>query len=164
MDLLIARAIFPDIGEEQNDGTNKAHSLFNEMIQNGNRVAEIRKAEYDFLELALQEFTTRVKAQELQPFSWMSAITNSHIEATTIGNIEQMQSARPGHMISTSTPFVEMVGPVNDPTATSLSNSQSFTVPDFFDNIGISSNAFLSIVDQIGETTFQPASIFDQSY
>ena len=143
------------MAETRDDGQQLAQEIFQEMINKGNRVAEIRKAEFDFLERTLHEFTSRVQDQELHMLSWASAM-----EAPLMGRADpptaNLPQLPPLHAPPTSSnAFLETI--MDQPTATFLPIPGEVPAVDgfdFFDNTGISSDVFFNIVDQMGNTTY----------
>ncbi|KAI9712006.1 MAG: hypothetical protein M1820_001714 [Bogoriella megaspora] len=74
MHLLMARAIFPDMADNQLPDQQDADLVFDQMICKGNRVAQVRKTQLKHLETAFQKFTMRTKEQDLQTLSWTDSL------------------------------------------------------------------------------------------
>lgn len=127
--LTMVSALFPNLPDDQGH-SQLAHGILADMISRGNRVAVVRLAELEHLEMLCRELVAQVQRQGLQTL--------------TLSGPEDMQrllvdDALVGDMsMGNASSFQAMHPPVS-------SNM------DFLDNIGISSEEFLSIVEQIGD-------------
>jgi proline utilization trans-activator len=166
----MAGAIFPDMGDSQPFNQRDAHILIDDLVQKGNRVAEARKAELVFLETAFQEFTRRVQQQGLQTMSWSDAVEDSRMDI----NDGTEPTTHPHQMADGSAMSQPMSGTEGAMPA-SLTDSDGVpqmglsTVPQtpadaaFLDNIGISADDFLNIVDQMASEDFDAFGLFGHS-
>lgn len=134
----MANGVFPSGVDNQPYDCKEAHAILDELILCGNRVAGARKRELSRIETLFQKFTKQVEQQGLRHLnlSW-SAIPQP---APTTNPIPLEKS----HM--------------TDPDMAAGSNVESSILPDdlmtsahtgYSDNFGISSQEFLSIVDQL---------------
>ncbi|OBR14946.1 Zn 2cys6 transcription factor [Colletotrichum higginsianum IMI 349063] len=113
----------------------QAHSILDEMIQKGNSVAEVRKAELVHLEWLFEQFATRVGQQDFQ-------------RRRLSASIEAIMDPAVINVAVTEPDLVSM---------TTLSESQALISPfpdtpdntEFLQSIGISSEDFLSIAEQM---------------
>ncbi|OJJ35927.1 hypothetical protein ASPWEDRAFT_532510 [Aspergillus wentii DTO 134E9] len=117
-----------------------AHSILDEMIHKGNRLAEVRSAELTHLEQLFQHLTTRIEQQDLQTL-YLSTPEQRNAPGPNIHNVQEEPATDPEATTA--------------PLATDLPMSPTAIVQeagdlDFLESIGISSYEFLSIVDQIG--------------
>ncbi|RAQ42956.1 hypothetical protein AFGD_010840 [Aspergillus flavus] len=137
--LTMANTLYPP-GTNDDTYSKSAHSILDEMIMCGNKVAEVRKDELRCIEGLFQEFAKRVQQEGLQ------VLTLSGRGLAEAGPDENPSQECRGQTPATEPPtFTES-------SAQSPSINQSLTASvDPLDNvIGISSYEFLSIVDQIG--------------
>ncbi|OHW99443.1 zn 2cys6 transcription factor [Colletotrichum incanum] len=134
--LTMTNAIYPSASDVDGSAqSQQAHIIFDEMIHKGNSVAEVRKAEFDYLESLFDEFNRRVGHKDFQRRRMSVSIEASNGLAV-IG---------------------DAVTEPNLTSMTTVSGSQELTGPfpetpdntEFLQNIGISSEDFLSIVQQI---------------
>lgn len=150
--LAMANALFP----QEVDGPahiQEAHSIIDGLVYNGNKVAEVRKAELVHLQSLFEELAARVHSQGLQPLT----LCTPHDMAARSGN----NTSDGDSQNRVDQPDGE---PAFDPGFMSLSmlgysessHSADMQMPgvEFLDNIGISSAEFLSIVEQIGNPDF----------
>lgn len=150
--LTMANALFPHLAEEQ-DSTEAAYTILDEMIAKGNRVAEVRKRELLNLKQLFGELAIRVQERGLRTLTLPDFNVVSAPPDSNPHNHPQAQ-AHVGNLQFPVTPSTnsEMTGP---PVS---GHGQASIVPDaqipcnveFLDNIGISSYEFLSIIDQMG--------------
>ncbi|QPC74626.1 hypothetical protein HYE68_005378 [Fusarium pseudograminearum] len=125
--LNMATALFPGVADDQNS-RHLVHQLLDNMIARGNRLAKVRKQELVYLESQCQELVTQVQQQGLQTLSL--AVTD---EATS-----------------------ESVGKVDEERLLTTDMEEGTSDLDFLDNIGISSEEFMAIVQQIGDPDIMP--------
>ncbi|KAF4457430.1 hypothetical protein F53441_647 [Fusarium austroafricanum] len=129
--LNMATALFPGVADDQ--GCRQlVHQLLDNMIARGNRLATVRKQELVYLESQCQELVAQVQQQGLHTLS----LAVSDEERT---DEEQQRLVAP-----------ESMG-MEVPMQNAMTNDM-----DFLDNIGISSEEFLSIVHQIGDPDIMP--------
>lgn len=137
--MAIANVLFPHTVDSQTY-SEEAHSILDEMISKGNKIAEMRKAELTHLETLLDELAKQAERQCLQ------TLRLSAPEGTGVEPVDDLDEGR--HMMN------------HPPFALSMVRDSQFSPHihpeamnnDFLDNIGISSYDFLSIVDQIGNS------------
>ncbi|KAK1676008.1 hypothetical protein BDP55DRAFT_693686 [Colletotrichum godetiae] len=147
--LTMATALFPAaVGADEPARMQQTHTILDDMVSKGNLVAEVRKAELAHLETLFREFTRRVREQDFE------------------GNV-------PTGLNEDITDPITTQALVNEPdlvSTTTLSEMQPLTsvfsdnTPDnteFLETIGISSDDFLSIVEQMGNEDDLPFSILD---
>ncbi|KAB8263078.1 hypothetical protein BDV32DRAFT_136151 [Aspergillus pseudonomiae] len=126
--LAMANAVFPRALDGQ-AYLEEAHRILDEMISNGNKVAEVRKAELVHLEMLFEELATRVKAQGLQP---LTLGVEEDGDGETVTDIGVWDLPIPGDSLTSHPADMQM------------------SSVELLNNIGISSSDFLYIVDQIG--------------
>lgn len=148
--LSMTRTLFPNVadGEAWN---HYAHTIFDEMIARGNRLAEVRKMELNQIDSMLHEVSIRVEQQGLQTLSLLftpeqqqSQIVShgqTHLERTFAATTDPLTTA------TTMPPMTED----SQSTPSALLQEPSSNL-DFLDDMGISSYEFFSIVDQIGSS------------
>lgn len=125
-----------------------AHSILDDMIANGNRVAGIRKNELQRLENLFQELDARVKQGGLRTLTLLPmSDADPAVESTS--NQEMPLAIEPGEILST-------LGTNRNMRPTTVSSAEEGTLDSFYSSMGISSYEFLSIADQIGnnDTSF----------
>lgn len=171
---MMANAIFPDTTEAQPFQSQEViHSLFDEMAHKGNRIAQVKKAQLVRLETSFQELAAKVKQQGLQAAS-LSDPSGAQAEAPVTASAEQRQSAGSNREYvqgGISPLHAQGMGPDVCMNAASPSDAMSSTIMDtqlggvsiepsltgsvqtpnieFLENIGISSDEFFRIVDQM---------------
>ncbi|KAH8691419.1 fungal-specific transcription factor domain-containing protein [Talaromyces proteolyticus] len=139
--LTMANALFPSSSDDWSY-SQVAHSILDEMILCGNRVAEARKGELSRIEGLFQELARRVEQEGLR------ILTLSDPGLAEVAPVNIPDEARPEDV------------PVTEPTMvprSSVRDNRPFSADplapanniDSLDSIGISSYEFLSIVDQI---------------
>lgn len=146
----MANAVFPQVVDGQLH-QQETHSILDEMICNGNRVAAVRKAELVYLESLFQELATRVESRGLQP---LTLSTPNGIEMEPGQTREERQEGL------VADPEI-MALPVGDYSQSPRLTDLQVPSSDILDNIGISSAEFLSIVDQIGNPDGSSPGILD---
>ncbi|UDD65176.1 hypothetical protein AFCA_012370 [Aspergillus flavus] len=120
----------------------EAHWILDEMISNGNKVAEVRKAELVHLQTLFEELTARVKSQGLQPLTLTSPTGAEAVPQTQI--VEEDGEGE------TVTDIGVWDLPIPGDSLTSHGADMQMSSVELLNNIGISSSDFLYIVDQIG--------------
>ncbi|KAH8433304.1 fungal specific transcription factor domain-containing protein [Aspergillus melleus] len=136
--LLMATTLFPHATEGQSY-TAEAHAILDEMIYKGNRLAVTRKTELTHLEGLFDELGARIERRGLQTLTLASPdqdvgdLTHEPEEDTTLTGPATMTPSMLGDPGCSPS--------VLPPIASNL---------EFLENIGISSDEFLSIVNQIG--------------
>lgn len=137
--LTMANALFPSPTDGQSN-SEIAHSILDEMILSGNRVAEARKAELSRIENLFGELTKRVEREGLR------ILRLSGREIMEPAPVANPDGDQPG-AVSVTEPGIGQT-PARDSSPLSAGPSVSANI-DSLGIIGISSSEFLSIVDQI---------------
>ena len=141
--LALANALFPQL-EDCPTFNQLAHSILDEMVSKGNRVAEMRKAELTHLQTLFDELASRAEWRALQTLALSApAIAEPPVQDTICVD------GQGGAYLSPAEP-PEMPTPV-DIQASSAHLHLGMENNDFLGNVGISSYEFLSIVDQMGD-------------
>ncbi|KAH0440420.1 hypothetical protein CcaCcLH18_02444 [Colletotrichum camelliae] len=135
--LTISNALFPSTTEV--DGPThgrEAHAILDDMIHKGNSVAEVRKAELTHLEFLFNEFSMRVNHPDVQPPRGLVC----SLQPRPLPDIWESSTAEPdlASITTLSEPRPLLCAPETPNNA------------EFLDSIGISSDDFLSIVEQMG--------------
>lgn len=135
--LTIANALFPSTTEIDGPAHGReAHAILDDMIHKGNSVAEVRKAELTHLEFLFNEFAMRVNQPDVQP----SRPLVRSLQLRPFPSIWESSTAGPdlASITTLSEPQPLVCAPETPNNA------------EFLDSIGISSDDFLSIVEQMG--------------
>lgn len=132
----MAHTLFPHADPSQTYN-HDAHLILDEMIAKGNRLAAVRKSELSHLEMLFGELAARIERRGLQTLT-LSSLDNEIVDSST----EQQQQ-----QLTTSTPGDEPI-PFTVPTESDL--PQTPRDLEILDSIGISSDEFFSIVNQMG--------------
>jgi hypothetical protein len=175
----MAGAIFPDMAHNQPYSQRDAHLVFDEMISKGNRVAATRKTELAFLDIAFQEFAMRIREQELRTPSRSSTVDTTQTSAELVAGEEQQQQQQ----IQQQTQEVQQQPAVSEPVTSAyvailpaIMNHTSLSLPvarddlapsedaGFFDSFGISSDAFLNILNQMDSQDYSAFGNYDCFY
>ncbi|KAI8725749.1 hypothetical protein NCS52_00146800 [Fusarium sp. LHS14.1] len=148
--LNMATALFPGVADDQ--GCRQlGHQILDNMISRGNRVAAVRKQELVYLEVQCQELIAQVQQQGLQTLS-LTAPDETDTELARKADAEQQQrllSAETDANVALSM-APDSINPMHCVHPHLTSNME------FLDNIGISSEDFLTIVQQIGDPDTMP--------
>lgn len=140
----MANALFPSAGDGQSH-SQEAHAILDEMIAKGNRLAAARKAELTHLEVLFGELAARIERRGLQTLTLFSPVQNEdETEIVNEGSEEQQDAVMP--VGQDAIPLSISRDPSSRP------GSDIPPVPsdlEFLDSIGISSDEFLSIVNQM---------------
>lgn len=138
----MANTLFPSSTDDQSY-SQAAHSILNEMILCGNRVAEVRKDELVRIESLFSELAKRVEQEGLR------TLTLSGREVADTTALVPRSYSDEGET-SLTEPAEAIVRDVNTNAQRGLSAEPSDQgIGDSLDLVGISSCEFLSIVDQI---------------
>lgn len=153
--LLMASAVFPGMANSQPYNLRDAHLIFDELVRKGNQVAEARESQLIFLEIAFEEFATRAKQQGLQTPCWSGALEDAWTDAATIvvDPGQPHEGHQDQHAVQEGGGGVDFPVDVADPDGMPLMVGENPPLPEnaqFLDNIGISADDFLNIVDTIG--------------
>lgn len=154
----MASAVFPGMANSQPCNLRDSHLIFDGLVRKGNRVAEARESQLIFLEVAFEEFATRAKQQGLQTPCWSSALADAWTDAATIvvdpGQEQQLHRGHQDqHTVREGSGAVPFAVDVADHDEMPLLVGEHPPLPEnaqFLDNIGISADDFLNIVDTIG--------------
>lgn len=140
--LIMANAVFP--GADEHDYAQLTLALLDEMINRGNKVAEVRKAELEHLQTLCRELAMQSERHGLEPLT-LAVPEGLEMQSDTAGAEEAQQE------ISVAAPGAVAVMPEGAPTpSTSMdhinmgNNSESF-----MDNLGISSYEIFTLADQL---------------
>lgn len=141
--LTIAYALFHSEPAE-NPHTRTAQKIFQQLVSGGNKVAEARRADLMHIQYLLQEFSNRTEKQGMKslrsldgPFEHASPNIDDDRQGTSLSRMD-------------STALNWPLGPADDSSTFELTQEPLLQGIDCLEAIGISSNEFLSIVDQIG--------------
>lgn len=138
----MANALFPHL-DDCHTYYQRAHTILDEMVSKGNKVAEMRKLELVHLERLFGELSKRVERSGLQ----------------TLGLTTPPEDGQPGAGCEDGggcegegTPGVGGALPTPGDTELGSDLQPGIISNEFLDDLGISSYDFLSIVDQMGES------------
>ena len=152
----MANTLFPRVADGQTY-SQETHSILDEMICKGNRVAEARKAELTHLESLFRELAEREQRRGLQTLTLFSPENAHTMPENNLS--EEQQAVASGADSEMNAPSM-----ARDPPSSPGINLQTSSNVEFLDNIGISSYEFLSIVDQIGNSENLSYSILDPGH
>jgi proline utilization trans-activator len=184
--LLMANAVFPDIAQAQSFyDCSTVHAIFDEHKSKGNRLAQVRKEQLAHLELSFHELAAKVEQQGLETPSLAGPPRALRAEPMILSTIEQRQSTEPDQESATrrNSPF-SVQGPVGDafihvPTPGGIATAATGTLissgsidppgpgsiqssnTEFLETIGISSDEFFRIVDQMAYSDATTIGVFD---
>lgn len=136
--LTMTRTLFPHVADGE-ACSNSAHSIFDEMITKGNRLAQVRKSELTQIESLFAELSTQIKRHGLQT---LTLSTPDHVYPETSCQTDQGIASVP----TPQSPSLFTSGDSEFSTATLEQDTRNL---DILDSIGISSYEFFSIVDQM---------------
>lgn len=150
--LSIANTLFPDVTDYPGCGE-LAHQILDNLISRGNRVAASRKAELLHLENLCQELVAEIQEQGHETLQLLLNQNGTLSELVSRSNEEHER-------LITMTSDTSTLGEVDDRGHT-LNNThpQMTSNVEFLDDIGISSEEFLSIVQQMGDLETHPENI-----
>lgn len=141
--LTIACTLFQFENTEQHH-TETAHRIFEHLVSGGNRVAEVRKTELIHIQFLFQEFSNRIEPQGVQSLDLFGRIEDQASPGRGFDCEEQSEFLGESSMaLEWPTTPEENMG--------SASLTRELLAPGQYslEAIGISSNEFLNIVDQI---------------
>lgn len=148
---MMTKTLFPHATEGQGY-SEQAHSVFDEMVFKGNRLAAARKTELSHLEGLFQELAVRIERHGLQTL----ALTVPQTQDGEVPHYPAQHLQEPvvdpalhehGHAHVHAHPHALHEDPVSSPSFPHLANGV-----ELLDEIGISSYEFQSIIEQIGKT------------
>ncbi|KAI1453549.1 fungal-specific transcription factor domain-containing protein [Annulohypoxylon moriforme] len=144
--LTMANALFPGVVDYQSCHQ-LAHQILDDLVSRGNRVAKLRKTELCHLENLYLEFQTRQQGHRMLHLLNPDGPTNDLIRKENQGQNRHLTvDSDPSTFVTAADPR----HPLHSPNAHTTSNME------FLDNIGISSEEFLSIVQEIGDPESLP--------
>lgn len=146
MHLTIGYTLFPHVA----DGpaySKIAHSILDEMISKGNKLAEVRKSELSHLEMLFKEFALRTEQQGLQT---LTLLTPDTAIDPRLGPLTEEQKER-GLALDNE---VNCITVAHHPHSQPAHSTQPCGNVELVDNFGISSEEFLSIMDQMDTQDF----------
>lgn len=140
--LAMAKALFPEAVNGQTS-VQEAHSILDQMISNGNRIAEVGKEELLCLESLFLELATRAEAKGLQPLTLSTSIDR---EARPETSFMASQEEGPRGDLVDNPGFIGL----SIPSYARSPQPPDMHIPsvELLDDIGISSTDFFSIVSQ----------------
>ncbi|KAJ5439990.1 uncharacterized protein N7458_010988 [Penicillium daleae] len=139
--LTMANALFPpNTNTDSRSYSQVAHSILDEMVLSGNRVAEARKRELISIEGLFKELARRVEQEGLR------ILTLADQGLTDLAPLNIPNESRSDATITEPVTAFQSLGRDDRPSS---AGSLAPANIEFLDSIGISSNEFLSIVDQI---------------
>ena len=144
----MANALFPQVDHGQSF-SRQAHSILDDMIANGNRIAQARKEQLVYLENLFQELASRARSQGLQ----LLTLTTPEYREVRTEDILGNQNSAPENERCGTIPLVNSgwMGPsVSEFPHTLEPTDIEIPSVELLSNIGISSAEFFSIVDNIG--------------
>lgn len=162
--LTIAHTLFQFDDASAKHHTDTAHQILDQLISCGNRIAEVRKTELLHMQSLFHEFSIRVKQQGMQslklantPENQASCGMNPGLVADGPGHAhahEQGPTQGPGQIDISRSSSAKLEWPtISEEDAESMEIAQDpdplIQSTDCLEAIGISSNEFLAIVDQI---------------
>lgn len=150
--LTMTRTLFPRVADGE-AGSHTAHSILDEMICKGNKLAEVRKTELTQIESLFQQLATRIEQQGLQTLT-LSSPEQSVISASTGYNNSNDNDDQGREDFATATatdPQTAAHSMPGDSQSPSGLLPQDTSDLEFLESIGISSYEFLSIVDGIDD-------------
>lgn len=140
--LAMASALFPEAFDGK-ASAQEAHSILNQMISNGNKVAKVRKEELLHLEGLFHEVAARAESSGLQPLSLTTALHGREVDPGEHGTEEQHHTQLSDDMLPDAH---------GDPEYDHSMYHGDVLMPstELLNDIGISSVEFLGIIEQIG--------------
>jgi len=148
----MARAIFPGSGEDT-EYVQQARDILEDMIYRGSEVARARKQDLNRLEQLCVEFTRKSEQQGMQTLILPDL---EPLDLSREGTAQNQPNegfvstsrplAAPGEQASTSLSFADY-----SPETAALHHQNMMESSTFMDDIGISSDAFFLIADQMAE-------------
>lgn len=152
----MAYTVFPNMADNQ-ECSKLAYPTLDEMIHQGNKIAEVRKAELTHLERLCQELAARPEQSGFQIMTLPSPEGSStdRDDGSLISENTQTEMTVPPTMGAETGPFLQNhIAPISD-------YGPQISHTEFLDDIGISSEDFLAIVDQMGDQDIFPNSLMD---
>lgn len=152
--LAMANALFPDAVDGP-ASAQEAHSILDQMIVNGNKVAKVRKEELVHIEGLFLEVAARAEMNGLRPLTLSTAVNVEERHAPAdrgsgSANSAEGQNDSFNGGAEFAEPFVHVELPNTGYGHAPYHPSMMMPSTELLDDIGISSAEFLAIVDQIG--------------
>ncbi|GAP93113.1 putative Zn 2Cys6 transcription factor [Rosellinia necatrix] len=145
--LTMANALFPNISEGQSY-EEAAYSILDDMINHGNKTAEMRKMDLRGLKVLFQELAKQAEQQGIRTLTLDAHIGRGGPE---INMVQEPGQPDPGSGFEMA-PDLENVPLMKIPEYPSTFNTEGMSNEQLLDSMGISSDDFLAIVGQIGMT------------
>jgi proline utilization trans-activator len=144
----MANVLFPDAVDGP-ASAQEAHSILDQMISNGNKVAQVRKEELVHVEGLFMAVAARAEMNGLQPLTLSTSVNVEERPAE-----HRSDNNTEGQNLNRNREYVEDFVPIDLPnpgyTHTEYHPSMMMPSTELLDDIGISSAEFLAIVGQIG--------------
>ena len=159
----MADTLFPDVVDYPSCHQ-QVHLILDNLISRGNRVAEARRSELCHLETLCQDLTSRVQLQGHQMLH-LTALEGMAADFARRMNEEQQpppqqQEHQDGVPPATADSDANtLVGAPTTNTERPFPPSHAISNMEFLDDVGISSEEFLSIVQEIGDPETLPDSM-----
>ena len=149
--LTMTRTLFTRVSDSE-AGSQNAHSILDEMVCKGNKLAEVRKTELAQIECLFQQLSARIEQQGLQTLT-LSSPEQSVVSASTgyDNNINDDQGREDLAIATATDPQTAAHCMPGDSQSPSGLLPQDTSDLEFLESIGISSYEFLSIVDGIDD-------------
>ena len=152
----MADALFPDVVDYPSCHQ-QVHLILENLISRGNRVAQSRRSELLHLENLCQELTTQVQLQGHQMLH-LSTLEGMAADFARRMNEEPLQPQHQDRM-PPATVDSDANTLVEAPTERPFPPPHAISNMEFLDDVGISSEEFLSIVQEIGDPETLPDSM-----
>jgi hypothetical protein len=159
--MVMASSLFPGVTDGQGY-VQQAHSIFDDMIGKGNKLAQGHRAELAHLETLFQELTRQSEQQGLETLT-LRAPDGSEYDHFGSQHASLGPEIDPALVMASVPPTIGIplsIGGDMPPSPTS-GTTQPLTNMEFLDNIGISSFDFFDIVDQLGQPEMENSDILD---
>ncbi|PTB36728.1 hypothetical protein M441DRAFT_149933 [Trichoderma asperellum CBS 433.97] len=151
--LTIADALFPDV-EDYQKSRQIAHQILDGFVSRGSRVAKARRTELSHVETLCQELVAEVQQQGHQT---LHLLYSAGIAADIVRKTNEEQDRLLAASRGEPSAMLEMTGDLGNQSPTLDGNME------YLDDIGISSEEFLSIVQQMGTTLPESMLTLNQS-
>ncbi|OJJ42134.1 hypothetical protein ASPZODRAFT_105758 [Penicilliopsis zonata CBS 506.65] len=143
--LTIADTLF-QFDAMDNHHTRAAHQVLDRLVSGGNRVAEVRRTELLHMQFLFGELSNRIRQQGIQGLTLSNAKERETAGSSRMDTVQEEE--REGSLSSTAMEW--HAASVEDVESFILTQDSLAQNSDSLEAVGISSNEFLSIVDQIG--------------
>ncbi|KAK7229301.1 hypothetical protein V2G26_001471 [Clonostachys chloroleuca] len=159
--MVMASSLFPGVTDGQGY-VQQVHSIFDDMIGKGNKLAQGHRAELAHLETLFQELARQSEQQGLETLT-LRAPDGSEYDNFGSQHASLGPEIDPALVMASVPPTIGIplsIGGDMPPSPTS-GTTQPLTNMEFLDNIGISSFDFFDIVDQLGQPEMENSDILD---